>query len=158
MITNLSSLSREAMMLILLVEDNPAEAKLTREALIESGFAHELIVVTDGEMATEYLRKEKRFVDAKEPSLVLLDLNLPRKNGREVLSEIKADPKLCMIPVIVVSNSRRREDIEDVYRLKGNSYLSKPAALDDWFSAIRSLVEFWCLRAQLPGCESLVEY
>ena len=157
MVFNFHNSLRETMISILLVEDNPAEARLTEEALRESGLLYELVVVTDGEMATEYLRKEKRFTDAKAPSLVLLDLNLPRKNGREVLSEIKADPELCMIPVIVVSNSRRREDIDEVYRLKGNSYLSKSASLDDWFSAIRSLVEFWCLRAQLPGAESVLE-
>lgn len=153
MISIVGSLFPEAMISILLVEDNPAEATLTKEALRESGLKHELVVVSDGEMATEYLRKEKRFPDAKVPSLVLLDLNLPRKNGREVLSEIKSDPNLCMIPVIVVSNSSRQEDIEEVYRLRGNSYLSKPSSLDDWFIAIRSLVEFWCLRAQLPGRE-----
>lgn len=136
---------------ILLVEDNPAEARLTQEALRESGLQHELAIVTDGEMATDYVRNENGFADAPMPNLILLDLNLPRKNGREVLRDLKSDPCLSMIPVIVVTNSTSPEDVEAVYRLKGNSYLSKPETLDGLFSAMRSLVDFWCLRAQLPA-------
>jgi two-component system, chemotaxis family, response regulator Rcp1 len=139
---------------VLLVEDNPAEARLTQEALHETGLQHELTIVTDGEMATDYLRRQNGFANARAPNLVLLDLNLPRKNGREVLREMKADPTLCVIPVIVVSNSTLPEDIEAVYRLNGNSYLCKSGTIDEFFSAIESLVDFWCRRAQLPFLSS----
>lgn len=92
-------------MLVLLVEDNPAEARLTQEALQETGFTYDLKIVSDGEMATQFLRKECGFSEMPTPNLILLDLNLPRKHGREVLQEIKSDPLLSYIPVIVVSNS-----------------------------------------------------
>lgn len=138
-------------MVILLVEDNAAEAKLTREALDDAGMEHELMLVTDGEAATQFLRNEIGYESAPRPDLILLDLNLPRKGGREVLADIKADPKLCRIPVIVISNSDDPEDIDDVYQHLGNGYLVKSGDLDDFFSTIRSMVDFWMRRARLPG-------
>jgi two-component system, chemotaxis family, response regulator Rcp1 len=137
-------------MMMLLVEDNPAEARLTREALIQSGLPHEIQVVTDGQMACDYLHRINGYSNAQKPTMVLLDLNLPRKHGREVLREIKTDPTLSDIPVIVVSNSSAPEDIEESYRLCANSYITKPADLDDLFKAIKSLVEFWFHNAQIP--------
>ncbi|HSJ04370.1 MAG: response regulator [Verrucomicrobium sp.] len=142
-------------MLVLLVEDNPAEARLTQEALRETGFKHDLQIVSDGEMATQYLRREREFGSAPTPSLILLDLNLPRKHGREVLHEIKTDPQLAFIPVIVVSNSRAFDDINEVYRLQGNCYLTKSPDLDEFFASIRSLAEFWLNHVQLPNAEEI---
>lgn len=137
-------------MLILLVEDDAAEARLTQMALHRTGIAHHLQIVTDGEMALQFLRREGPYVGAATPSIVLLDLNLPRKPGTEVLREIKSDSDLCSIPTIVLSNSRAPEDIKNVYRLRGNCYLSKPTELEELFAMMRSLVEFWLRRAVLP--------
>ena len=136
--------------MVLLVEDNPAEARLTKEALAQSGLKHELCVVTDGQMASDYVHRINGFGEALRPSLILLDLNLPRKHGREVLKELKSDPLLSTIPVIVVTNSGAPEDIEEAYRLCANSYITKPADLDDLFAVIKSLVEFWFEKARLP--------
>ncbi|WP_038165847.1 response regulator [Verrucomicrobium sp. BvORR106] len=138
-------------MLVLLVEDNPAEARLTQEALQETGFKYDLKIVSDGEMATQFLRRECGFSEMPTPNLILLDLNLPRKHGREVLQEIKSDPLLSFIPVIVVSNSHAPDDINEVYRLQGNCYLTKSADLDEFFSAIKALAEFWLSKAKLPS-------
>ena len=137
-------------MLILLVEDDPSEARLTREALAQTGLEHELCAVSDGEKATQYLRREIGYENAQTPELILLDLNLPRKHGREVLREIKADPVLCRIPVIVISNAVSPEDVDNVYRLNGNCYLVKPHDLDELFALIRTLVDFWIRKACLP--------
>ncbi|MEO8351501.1 MAG: response regulator [Chthoniobacteraceae bacterium] len=133
------------------MEDNAAEAKLTGAALNDAGMSHELMVVTDGEAATRFLRREAGYEGAPRPNLVLLDLNLPRKGGREVLADIKADPKLCRIPVIVISNSEAPEDIDDVYQHLANGYLVKSGDLDEFFSAVRSMVDFWMRRARLPS-------
>jgi len=139
---------------VLLVEDDPAEARLTCEAFQEAGVHHELHHVTDGEIATRYLWRLKGYEHVPSPSIVLLDLNLPGKHGREVLREIKSDPVLHSIPVIVVSNSRAREDIDEVYRLHGNGYLIKPGDFDDFILMVRSLADFWLRRAQLPFMSS----
>ena len=137
-------------MLVLLVEDNPAEARLTQEALRETGFVHELHIVSDGEKATQFLHRQNGFANAATPGIVLLDLNLPRKSGREVLREMKSDPSLCSIPVIVISNSISPDDVNDVYRLNGNCYLVKPQDLDSMFEMVRTMVDFWFRKAQLP--------
>ncbi len=141
-------------MVILLVEDNAAEAKLTGEALDDAGVPHELVVVTDGEAATRFLRHETGYETAPRPNLILLDLNLPRKGGCEVLAEIKADPRLCRIPVIVISNSEAPEDIDDVYQHLANGYLVKSGDLDEFFSAVKSMVDFWMRRARLPSAST----
>lgn len=135
---------------ILLVEDNEAEARLTREALLDTGVQHQLFVAPDGEAATRFLKNEGEYRDVSKPNIVLLDLNLPRKHGLEVLAEMKADIELCRIPVIVLSNSQASEDIDDVYQLLGNCYLVKSGDLNEFFATIKSMVEFWMRRAKLP--------
>ena len=146
-------------MKILLVEDNACEADLTREALREAGIQHDLFVVEDGEAATEFLRQEGAYANATMPDIVLLDLNLPRKGGIEVLSDIKGDVGLSRVPVIVVSNSEAMEDIDAVYQLGGNSYLVKSGDLDRYFASVKALVEFWMRTARLPsvlrGCKPI---
>ena len=140
-----------AQMFVLLVEDNQAEALLTQEALRDSGHPCELKTVHDGEMASQFLRQQGGYAEAPRPNIILLDLNLPRKDGRELLREIKSDAQLATIPVIVVSNSSSPEDIEEVYRLKGNCYLVKPPELDDLFIMVRSMVDFWFRHVHLPS-------
>lgn len=130
-------------MRILLVEDNPAEACLTREALGECGVSHELYEVADGEAATSFLYRRDAYRDVPLPDLIFLDLNLPRKNGRQVLFEMKADATLAEIPVIVITNSQAPEDIEQVYRLKANCYLVKPPDIDEFFYVVRKVIDFW---------------
>ncbi len=142
-------------MTILLIEDDPAEAMLTQEALRETGLKIALFVVGDGEAATEFLRRGPGYENVPLPDVILLDLNLPRKHGREVLRDIKSNPALCSIPIIVVSNSRSREDVNEVYALKGNGYLAKPGDLLEFFAMIRSLVDFWLCKARLPSAPLL---
>lgn len=136
---------------VLLVEDSSAEARLTMEALAEAGVDHELDLVRDGEAAMAFLRNEEAYVNAQRPDMILLDLNLPRKDGRQVLSEVKADPSLASIPVIVITNSQAKEDVDHVYRLRANCYLVKPPDLNEFFSMIQRIVDFWWLTAKLPG-------
>ena len=137
-------------MTVLLVEDNPADVRLTREAFREAGIGHSLEVVGDGGLAINYLRRTSGYEDVSLPHLVLLDLNLPGRNGKEVLREIKSDAELLVIPVIVVSNSQAREDVDAVYRLHGNGYLTKPENFDDFIQMIRSLSDFWLRQVSLP--------
>lgn len=137
-------------MLVLLVEDNPAEARLTREALLDSGVRHELQVVSDGELATRFLRREAPYIGAPRVSLILLDLNLPGKHGCEVLREIKNDPSLALIPVVVISNSQSPDDISEAYRHHASCYLKKAADLEAFFSSVRSMAEFWLQHVCLP--------
>lgn len=138
-------------MVILLIEDNASEAKLTREALREAGVQHDLFVVSDGESATRFLKQERGYETVPRPNVILLDLNLPGKHGREVLSEIKHDRSLCRIPVIVFSNSQAAEDVDDVYQLGGNGYVVKSGDLDEFFASVKALVDFWMTRARLPS-------
>ncbi|MCB1064059.1 MAG: response regulator [Verrucomicrobiae bacterium] len=145
-------------MRILLVEDNPAEARLTKEALGETGVRHELCLVEDGEKATAFLKKEGGYFEAFRPDLIFLDLNLPRKDGRQVLREVKGDPSLASIPVIVISNSRAPEDIEHVYQLRANCYLVKPPGLEDFFTMMRRVVDFWWLTARLPNEADIIGF
>jgi chemotaxis family two-component system response regulator Rcp1 len=137
-------------MTILLVEDNPADIRLTREAFREAGVNHTIEVVMDGGRAIDYVRQMNGFEAASIPHIVLLDLNLPGKSGREVLHELKSDRDLRRIPVIVVSNSRAHEDVDAVYRLHGNGYLTKPDDFEDFIEMIRSLSDFWLRRVCLP--------
>lgn len=136
---------------MLLVEDNPAEACLTEEAFKESGVSHEMSTVSDGEAAMNFLRKMGDYDGKARPDLILLDLNLPRMNGHEVLKEIKSDPELKSIPVIVVTNSNAASDIEAVYRSHGNCYLVKPPELSEFFDMVKHLVEFWWETTRLPA-------
>jgi chemotaxis family two-component system response regulator Rcp1 len=136
-------------MQILLVEDNPGDVRLTREALSESGRTPKLAVAPDGVEALAYLRREGAYADAVRPDVILLDLNLPRKDGREVLAEIKGDRDLRRIPVVVLSSSEADEDIARSYDLHANCYVRKPTDYEAYLAAVRSIEEFWLRTARL---------
>lgn len=135
---------------ILLVEDSPSDVRLTEEALRDARIANELHVAVDGVEAIEFLRQRGKHADAPRPDLVLLDLDLPKKNGREVLAEIKDDPELKSMPVIVLTTSREEEDILDSYKLHANSFVSKPLDLDEFLAAVRGLEDYWLSIVKLP--------
>ncbi|MBF0626652.1 MAG: response regulator [Magnetococcales bacterium] len=135
---------------ILLVEDSPGDVELTREALADSKMLNRLSVVEDGEEAMAYLRQQGKYADAIRPDVVLLDLNLPRKDGREVLEEIKADPELKAIPVVVLTTSRAEEDILRTYQLHANCYITKPVDLHQFFAVVKSVENFWFTVVKLP--------
>ncbi|MEY2408815.1 MAG: hypothetical protein QOF48_1485 [Verrucomicrobiota bacterium] len=137
--------------LILLVEDNLGDARLVREALQESGAQAVLQHVLDGNEALAILRREGSHSVAARPDLILLDLNLPRKSGREVLAEIKSDATLRHIPVVVLTSSQSDDDILSVYNLHANCYVPKPADLEDFLTVIRAIEHFWFTTARLPG-------
>lgn len=135
---------------ILLVEDDPGDVELTRETLVESKVMLNLNVASDGIEALAYLRKEGSFAEAVTPDLLLLDLNLPRKDGREVLEEVKADPQLRSIPVIVLTTSQAEEDILRSYGLGANCYIPKPVGFEQFTEVVRSIEEFWFTVVRLP--------
>jgi CheY-like chemotaxis protein len=135
---------------ILLVEDNPGDVRLTKEALRGAKVANDLRVVGDGEEAIEYLRQRGRYVDAPRPDIVLLDLNLPRLDGRDVLIDIKSDPDLAKIPIIVLTSSSAEQDIQSAYELHANCYISKPVDFTEFIEAVRSLEGFWLRIVRLP--------
>jgi two-component system, chemotaxis family, response regulator Rcp1 len=134
---------------ILIVEDSPSDVRLVREALKESQLPVQVTVARDGVEAMEYLRQAE-VGGAARPDLVLLDLNLPRKNGREVLAEVKSSPNLKRIPILVMTSSQADEDIEQAYALNANSYIRKPDDLKDYVHVVRAIEEFWFLTATLP--------
>ncbi len=140
--TNDGLLSHE----ILLVEDSLGDVRLIREALHEIGGGHSLHVVNDGVEALAFLRRQGAFGSAPRPDLILLDLNLPKKNGREVLSEIKVDVSLKDIPVVVLTVSTAEEDVLTAYRFQANCYVVKPVNLDTFFQVIQSIVRYWLSR------------
>ncbi|WP_254861640.1 response regulator [Halovivax gelatinilyticus] len=135
---------------ILLVEDNPGDVRLTREALAEGEIDASLDVVTDGVSALEYLRQRGEYADVEPPALVLLDLNLPRKSGDEVLAEIREDPDRSRLPVIVLTSSNADEDVARSYDLSANAYLTKPIDADHFVEAIRAMERFWLRDVHLP--------
>ena len=135
---------------ILLVEDNPADARLTREVFEGGRLSTHLNVGSDGEQALAFLRREGIYESAPRPKLVLLDLNLPRKDGREVLEELKRDSTLCRIPVIVLTTSAAQSDIMRAYELQANCFITKPLDLDEYFAVVRSIEDFWLATARLP--------
>lgn len=135
---------------ILLVEDNPACVDLTREAFAECGQSDCLNVVGDGLEAMDFLRRQGRYADAPRPDLILLDLNLPRKDGREVLAEIKADEHLRHIPVVVFTTSDAKRDIATSYDLHANCYIVKPFSLDEFFATVSLIERFWLSAVKLP--------
>ena len=135
--------------LILLIEDNLADARLVSEALRETGGGTQLLHVPDGVEGLAFLRGDGEH-GAARPDLILLDLNLPRKSGREVLAEIKADDTLKRIPVVVLTSSQSDEDVLSVYALNANCYVPKPVDLDQFLAAIRSIEQFWFKTARLP--------
>jgi len=137
--------------LVLLVEDNPGDVRLTQEALEQGHTEHVLEVVTDGEEALHYLHREEGHESARRPDLILLDLNLPRCDGREVLQQVKKDPELRGIPVVVLTTSEAAEDIREAYENRANCYITKPVDLDDFLTVVRSIEAFWLDAARLPS-------
>ncbi|MGA8872573.1 MAG: response regulator [Candidatus Acidiferrales bacterium] len=136
---------------ILLVEDNPGDARLTLEAFKEGPVLNNFTVVNDGVEALAYLRREGQHAKAVRPELILLDLNLPKKDGREVLAEIKADEHLMKIPVIVLTTSAAEDDIAIAYRRHANCYITKPANLDQFLRVVQSIESFWLTLVKLPS-------
>jgi len=135
---------------ILLVEDNPADVRLTREALREQKLFNVLEVAGDGVEATDFLWRRGKYKDAPRPELILLDLNLPRKDGREVLAEIKNDPRLQTIPVVVLSASDAESDVVRSYNLHANCYITKPLDLQRFTEITRAISDFWFTIVKLP--------
>jgi CheY-like chemotaxis protein len=135
---------------ILLVEDNPGDVRLTVEALRDARVANQLHHVTNGEEAMDFVRRRGAFAEAPRPDLILLDLNLPRKDGREVLEELKSDPDLLRIPVIVLTTSSAERDILQSYNLHANCFITKPLDFAEFIDAVRSLQQFWLAIVRLP--------
>jgi len=135
---------------ILLIEDNPGDVLLTIEAFKECKNCHKINTVKDGVEALLYLRKQGKYSNSTNPDIILLDLNLPKKDGREVLAEIKSDDELKYIPVIILSTSRNTEDILTSYELKANCYITKPLELDKFIKIIASIDKFWLNTVKLP--------
>ena len=136
---------------ILLVEDSAADIRLTEEALKEGNGRYRLSVARDGEETLQFLRRLPPFTDAPRPDLILLDLNLPRKDGREALQEMKADDDLKCIPVVVLTTSQAEEDVQKAYRLNANCYITKPVDLDNFINVVRSIEDFWLKTVRLPS-------
>jgi CheY-like chemotaxis protein len=135
---------------ILLVEDNPGDIQLTRIALEDNKMSVNLNVVEDGVEALTFLKKEGQYINAPHPDLVLLDLNLPRKDGREVLAEMKADPILKRVPVVILTTSQAEEDVLKAYNLSANCYINKPVDFDRFVKIVRSIENFWFTIVKLP--------
>ena len=136
---------------ILLVEDNPGDVRLTQEALKETKLVNKLHVVGDGEEAIAFLRKQKRHANAQRPDLILLDLNLPKKDGREVLAEIKNDPDLQSIPVVVLTTSDSEQEVLKAYNLHANCFVTQPIDLDQFMHVVKSIEDFWLSIVRLPS-------
>ena len=135
---------------ILLVEDNPGDVRLTQEALKEGKIINNLHMAKDGVEAISFLRQEGEFADATRPDLILLDLNLPKKDGREVLMEIKKDEELRRIPVVVLTTSRAEEDIIRTYDCYANCYITKPVDFEQFINVVKSIEDFWLSVVKLP--------
>ncbi len=136
---------------ILLIEDNPGDVRLTEEAFKEGKVLNRLSVVGDGVEALEFLRRKNKYAHAPRPDIIMLDLNLPKKDGREVLAVIKGDEKLRRIPVIVLTTSQAEQDILKVYDLNANCYISKPVGFDSFINVVRSIENFWLTIVMLPA-------
>ncbi len=143
--------NRERTVEFLLVEDNPGDVRLTKEALRECQVPNRLNVVPDGMEAVAFLHREGKYADAPRPDVVLLDLNLPKKDGREVLAVIKSDPDLRRIPVIVITSSEAEKDVLHSYDLHANCYVTKPVDLDQFITVIQSIKHFWLHVVKLPS-------
>ena len=135
---------------ILLVEDNPADVRLTQEAFKEGKVRNNLNVASNGEEALAFLRRKGQFAKAPRPDVILLDLNLPRKDGHEVLAEIKTDPSLKRIPVVILTTSQAEQDILKTYDLHANCYVTKPVDLDRFLEVVKSVEDFWLTIVKLP--------
>jgi CheY-like chemotaxis protein len=136
---------------ILLVEDSPSDADLTEEALSDGKVVNKLHWVEDGVQALAFLRRQGKYANAPRPDLILLDLNLPKKDGREVLAEIKVDPSLKLIPVIVLTTSAAERDILKTYELNANCFVTKPIDLEQFISVVKLIEEFWLALVKLPS-------
>jgi len=135
---------------ILLVEDSPGDVRLTKEALKEAKMRNNLHVVGDGVAAMDFLHRKGRYASAPRPDVILLDLNLPKKDGREVLAEVKAEPDLRRIPVVILTVSQAEEDILRTYDLHANCYITKPVDLDQFLKVVKSIESFWLTIVKLP--------
>jgi two-component system, chemotaxis family, response regulator Rcp1 len=136
---------------LLLVEDNPGDVRLTQEAFAEARINIKLSVVMDGEDALSFLYKRANYEDAPRPDIILLDLNIPRRDGREVLEEIKKDASLRHIPVVVLTTSNAEQDIVKTYNLNVNAYINKPVDFDRFFDIVQKIEDFWLMTATLPS-------
>jgi len=136
---------------ILVVEDNPEDAALTMETLREGRIRNHISLVEDGVEAMDFLRRNEPYANSPRPDLILLDLQLPRKSGREVLMEIKADRDLKRIPVVIMTTSSAEQDIFEAYNLHANCYVTKPIELDDFIGAVRKIEDFWLTVVKLPA-------
>jgi CheY-like chemotaxis protein len=136
---------------ILLVEDNPGDVRLTQEALKEAKVHNNLSVVGDGVEAMAFLRHQGSYASAPRPDIVLLDLNLPKKDGRQVLAEVKSDPDLLRIPVVILTTSKAEEDILKTYDLHANCFITKPVDFEQFIKVVQSIEGFWLTIVQLPG-------
>ena len=135
---------------ILLVEDNPADVQLTKETMNDSKILHDMFVVPDGIEALKFLRRKNPYQDAKRPDLILLDLNMPRMDGRQVLADLKADPVLRRIPVVVLTSSDAEEDVIRSYDLQANAYVTKPVGLRGFSKIIEAIESFWFTVVKFP--------
>jgi len=135
---------------ILLVEDNPGDIRLIMEYFKGTDISHNIVVAQDGQTALQILKQEEEFADMKRPNLIILDLNLPRINGIEVLKEVKKDDELKVIPIIILTTSRKEEDIMETYQNNVNAYLTKPVDLDQYGQIISSIQDFWLNKVKLP--------
>lgn len=135
---------------VLLVEDDAGDALIVREALEQYRVRNTLHVVTDGEQALRFVRRTGEFTGAPRPGMIMLDLNLPRRDGMEVLSELKADPDLCVIPVVILTTSRSEEDVLRSYSLHANAYVSKPVEFEQFMGAVRQIDDFFINLVRLP--------
>ena len=135
---------------ILLIEDNPGDIRLTKEVLKEGKITNSLSVVMDGEEAILFLKKQGQYINAPAPDIILLDLNLPKKDGREVLAEIKFDSKLMLIPVIVLTTSSAEQDVLSMYAHHANCYIMKPVDFNQFINVIKSIENFWLNIVKLP--------
>ena len=143
--------SRRRAIEILLVEDNPGDVRLTREAFADARVSNNLSVVGDGEQAMAFLRRQGDYAGAPRPDLILLDLNLPRKSGREVLEDVKSDPELLSIPIVVMTTSEAEGDILNSYYHHANAYVTKPVDLDRFIDVVSKIEGFWLTVAKLPA-------
>lgn len=144
-------IKQQQMVDVLLVEDDPGDVLMTREAFEDYKIANRLSVVSDGVSALEFVRKQGEYADAPTPDLILLDLNLPRMDGREVLAALKDDPELRSIPVVVLTTSEAEEDILRSYSMYANAYVTKPVDFDRFINVVRSIDEFFVSVVRLPG-------
>ena len=135
---------------ILLVEDNPGDVRLTKEAFKEGKVRNNLHAVEDGMEAMAFLRKEGKYADVPRPDLILLDLNMPRKSGREVLAEVKSDEDLKSIPIVVLTTSKAEEDVLKSYNMHANCYITKPVDMDQFTKVVKTIEEFWFSIVRLP--------